>query len=333
VTAPAPERLTLTPLAEVGMRSILWLERPIWQRSAFQLLAGAKGSGKGTYLAGLAARVSKTANVVFVSSEDSAEIDLKPRLVAAGYVEKRCFLIQQHILLPDDVGELRRLALEVGGVGLLVIDPVANHLGDTKPSDDIKVRHAIAPLNGLADELDCLVIGVRHPGKDRSRGAVLSILGTVAWTDTPRAVVFIVGDDVDPALRHIQVVLGNRSLNGSGQTFRIEAVEVEGLAEPITIARALGQSQKDVEDLLKRTPRESGSDAAREMILDILEGEGEQNSDTLDARIAKETGLAAGTVRNLRVELGKEGLTRAVPVKDESGMVGSWSVARTGAPR
>jgi hypothetical protein len=332
--SPERVRLSLTPFSEIGMRSIQYLERPIWQRSAFQLLAGAKGSGKGTYLAGLAARVSQAgANVVFVSSEDSAEIDLKPRLVAAGADMDRCFLIQQHVQLPDDVGELRRLAGEVDGVGLLAVDPVANHIGDTKPNDDVQVRDAIGPLNGLADELDCLLIGVRHPGKDRSRGAVASILGSTAWVDVPRAVVMIAKDDADPSLRHIQVVAGNRSLNGRGQVFRIEAVAVEGLEEPITVARALGESSKDVEDLLSSGPPASKSQNARELILDILEGEGEQDSDTLDARVARETGLAARTVRNLRVELGNEGLTRAVPVKDASGLVGSWSIARTAARR
>ena len=181
-------------------------------------------------------RISRTADVLFVSTEDSAEIDLKPRLVAAGADTKRCFLIEQHVKLPDDVDEPRRLARDLGKIGLFVIDPVANHIGATRPSDDVEVRHAIAPLNRLADELGCLLIGVRHPGKDRSRGAVASILGSTAWVDTPRAVVMIAVDDEDPLLRHIQVVAGNRSLNGSAQAFRIEAATVEGLTEPITRA-------------------------------------------------------------------------------------------------
>ena len=66
------------PASQITMRSIEWLEKPLWQRSAFQLLAGAKGAGKGTYLAGLAARISHDGqNVLFVSTEDSAEIDLE----------------------------------------------------------------------------------------------------------------------------------------------------------------------------------------------------------------------------------------------------------------
>jgi hypothetical protein len=58
--------LIATPFTAIGMRSIEWHEKPLWQRSAFQLLAGPKGAGKGTYLAGLAARVSLAGgNVLF----------------------------------------------------------------------------------------------------------------------------------------------------------------------------------------------------------------------------------------------------------------------------
>src|SRR5262245_46545735 len=85
--------LQAVPAAAITMRSIEWLEKPIWQRSAFQLLSGVKGSGKGTYLAGLAARVSQSGKgVLFIASEDSAEIDLVPRLHAAGADIGRCFV-------------------------------------------------------------------------------------------------------------------------------------------------------------------------------------------------------------------------------------------------
>ena len=330
----ARTRLTATPLEDVAMRSIEWLERPLWQGCAFQLLAGAKGTGKGTYLAGLAARISRSgANVLFVSSEDSVEIDLKPRLVAAGADIARCYVLKRHVRLPDDIEELRELALELGGVGLLVIDPVANHIGTRNSNSDAEVRDAIAPLNGLADELGCLIIGVRHPGKSRDGGALASILGSVAWVDTPRAVVMIAVDDEDPLVRHIQVVVGNRSLNGSGQAFRLDAVPVQGLTEPITVAVPLGESTKSVDDLIASPASDSKTGADRSLILDVLESEGEQESDELDARIASETGLAVKTVRNARGALAKAGLIRNVPVRDESGAVQRWCVRRTEARR
>ena len=126
------------------------------------------------------------------------------------------------------------------------------------------------------------------------------------------------------------------ALNGSAQAFRIEAVPVDGLDEPITRAALLGHSAKSVDDLLANpTDREkpSRSNQAREHVLDILEQEGQQESDALDARVAAETGLAAKTVRNTRSDLSREGLIRANPDKDEYGAVKRWLVSRTGAPR
>jgi hypothetical protein len=226
------------------------------------------------------------------------------------------------------------LALKVGGVGLYVIDPVANHIGDSNSNSDGEVRHAIAPLNRLADELGCLLIGVRHPGKDRTRGALASILGSTAWVDTPRAVVFVAVDDEDELVRHIQVVAGNRSLNGSAQAFRIEAVTVEGLAEPITRAVELGESSKSVDDLIANAaPGESKSGRARELILDILDAEGWQESDTLDARVARETGLAVKTIKNTRTSLKDAGLIKVFPERDETKAIKRWIVGRTEAPR
>jgi hypothetical protein len=331
-------RLMATSLVDVEMRSIEFYDRPIWQQSAFTLLAGTKGAGKGTYLAGLGARVSRDGqNVLFVSSEDSVAIDLKPRLVAANALIGRCFVIQQHVRLPDDLAELYALALDLGGVGLVVIDPIANHIGDHNSNSDAEVRDAIAPLNHLADKLGCMLIGVRHPGKDRSRGALASILGSTAWVDTPRAVVMIAVDDEDDGVRHIQVVAGNRSRNGKAQAFRIDAVDVPGLAEPITLAVPLGESTKSVDDLIAagRTSStgESKTGEARELIIDILEREGDQESDTLDARVAKEVGLKVGTVRNARIALRNEGLVKSYPERDEFGAVERWKVGRTAAPR
>ena len=318
-----------TPIGSVPMKSIEWLEKPIWQGSAFQLLAGAKGSGKGTYLCSLAARVSRAGgNVLFISTEDSIAIDLHPRLVAAGADLDRCRAIQQRVKLPEHIDGLRDHALELGGVALFVIDPLANNIGYSNSNSDAEVRTAIAPLNKLADELNCLLIGVRHPGKDRSRGALASVLGSTAWVDTPRAVVMIVADDENPAVRVIQVVAGNRSLNGSAEAFRIDAVDVPGLTEPITLAVPLGESEKSVERLLATPLREaSKTEKARELMLEILETEGEQESDALDARVVSETGLALQTVRNMRVKLGKDGLVKVTPHKDELGQIVRWTVS------
>jgi hypothetical protein len=282
----------------IEMRSIEWLDKPLLQGSAFHLIAGPKGVGKGTWTARMIAAMTQgiygtRKDVLIVSSEDSASIDLKPRLVAAGADHTGWRLIIENILLPRDLYRLEDLATEttnVGMVGMIVIDPVGNHLGGADTDKESAVRFAIGGLNKLADDEDDMVF-------------------------------------------HVQVVAGNRSGRSAAESYRIELRDV-GLKEPVTYAVALGESLKNVDELLALPRRASKSVAARDLILDILEAEGEQESDVFDARVAQETGLTAKTVRNQRAELKNAGLVKSIPVTEEGVEgVARWKVARTAAPR
>jgi hypothetical protein len=296
IPAAEPEhngRLQLKPVSAITKRSIEWLERPLWQRCCFQLLAGPKGAGKGTYLAGLASRVSNAGGtVVFVVSEDSVAIDIRPRLEAAGADIERCHVIEEHVRLPEDIAELAHFV----GIDLLVVDPLSNHIGARETNSEGAVRDAIARLNGLADQLGCLIIGVRHLSKDRSRGALASVLGSTAWVDTPRAVVVIARDDEDPDKRHIQTVAGNRSGASDAFAFRIERREVEGLSEPVTVAVELEEAGKSVDAML--TGQHVGtvsSEKIQEAILLALET-GPKSREYLDAVLTDELGVSHDTV-------------------------------------
>ena len=339
-TSTAGDRPTLTTVraSEVTMRSIEWLDKPLVQASSFTLLVGSKGCGKGTWLAKFAAKMTrgvygKPQSVLFISSEDSASVDLVPRLKAAGADLDRVVIVTEHVQFPRDLGRLADLAGQVGELGGMVIDPIGNHLGAADTDKESAVRFAIGGLNKLADDLGAVLFGVRHLGKSRQNGALSAVLGSTAWVDLPRQVNVFARDNEDDQVVHIQVAAGNRSAHGATEAFRIEVRDVEGLKEPVTYCAELGASSKDVDDLLATPRKSSKSQAAREIILTILENEGSQESDALDARVASEAGLSASTVRNLRVALKNEGLTRNVPVKDEYGTVQRWKVERTNAVR
>lgn len=332
--------ITWERLSNVDMRSIVFLDRPLLQADAFHLVAGRKGQGKGTILSEIASRVTRgelgpKRNVVWIGSEDSAGIDIKPRIVAAGGEAERVLVVKDgFIQLPRDVAVIAQTIVEFGDVGMLVIDPVGNHIEGTD-SDTEKVRFAINPLNKIADEHRCMVFGVRHLSeKDCSKGVLAAILGSSAWVQTPRAVLAVVKDDEDGGLSHFQCVAGNRLPPGSsGRMFRIEGVMLDGLEEEVTRAVWTGESGKDVETIwASSTPGEkapSRSGEASELILDVLDAEGDQESDALDARIAAEFGISAKTVRNLRGKLTNDGLIKAT----KHGLTGIWTVHRTQAPR
>ncbi|MBA3843318.1 MAG: AAA family ATPase [Actinobacteria bacterium] len=323
------------------VRGVEWIDKPFLQRAAFHLLAGRKGTCKGTYVAGLAARVTtgrlqpQPRRVLIVTSEDSIELDFLPRFTAAGGDTRFVTVINDAFKLPEQVEWLEETATLIGNVGLIVIDPLGNHLGGVDTDKEGIVRTAIGPLNALADRLDATILGVRHLGKDASRGALASVLGSTAWVDVPRCVILMARDDEDEMVFHYQVVAGNRGPRSAGRSFRLHLVDVPPAVE-ITLAIEEGASSKDVEDLLG--PRTSAAEPsksarARELILDILDTEGEQESDALDARLAAETGLAARTVKNVRQKLREEGLVAARPEKDGDGTVTRWLIGRTLAPR
>jgi AAA domain len=184
-------------------------------------------------------------------------------------------IINDKFRLPDDCEWLEQTARELGDVGLVVIDPIGNHLGgDSNTDQENPVRYATKPLNGISDRLDCMVVGVRHLGKDASRGALASVLGSTAWVDVPRCVILMARDDEDEMLFHYQVVAGNRGPRSSGRTVGLELVDVPP-AEEITKVVEQGASTKDVEDLLgyrngNEQTSSSRTSRARELILDIL---------------------------------------------------------------
>lgn len=338
-------RLALRGLDTYEIRRVEWLDRPFLQRGAFHLLGGRKGVCKGTWQCGVAARVTsgelygEPKRVLVITSEDSIELDFKPRLIAAGGDPGMVEIVSGPFRLPDDIAWLREQAVKLGDVGLIVIDPLGNHTGGKDTDREGDTRAAIQDLNSLADELDCMVFGVRHLSKDTSRGALASVLGSTAWVDVPRCVILMAADDEDDMLFHAQVVAGNRGpRGGAGRAYRLELHDVPPATE-ITRLVPEGESTKDVERLLAgkgldTAMPESRSAHARELILDTLDADGPQESDGLDARVAAETGLSAKTVRNVRSELSREGLVKAHPlIRNEDGTVAKWGVARTFAPR
>ena len=310
--------LAVRRLDGIEMQSIEWLDPPLFQRAAFQLIAGKKGSGKGTYLAGLMARVSRgelygqPMNVLVIASEDSDEIDVKPRVRAAGGDETRIFSVHEPVRLPRDIPRIEETAREIGNVGLIVIDPIGNHLGGVNTDAEGAVREAIGPLNGLAHSLGCLIAGVRHLSKDTTRGALASVLGSTAWVDVPRAVLAVAADDEEELVFHIGVVAGNRSARGAGRSFRIELADV-GLKEPVTRAVEIGPSAKSVDLLLGEGAMDRTRAVKRASAADIILRElatGPRSLAYLKTAVAAETGTSGDTTWRAANALKGEGKVR-----------------------
>jgi hypothetical protein len=335
-------RIVVTSLADYDVKPVEWLERPFIQSSAFHLLTGRKGVCKGTWLCGLAARITRgryydgtPKNVIVVTSEDDIAIDYLPRFLAAGGDRERGKILNG-FALPRDLEWLAQFAHELGDVGLIVIDPMSNHIGTRDSNKETEVRDAISGLNRLSADLETTIFGVRHLGKDNSRGALSSVLGSTAWVDLPRCVLAMAADDEDKMLFHLQCIAGNRGPKDMALKFRLCLVDVPP-ATDVNLLDGEGESNKDVEDLLiaKREERvsESATSSAREMILDLLDERGRMESSALDSEVAQKTDVKVGTIRNIRTKLKDHGLIRVFPDKNEAGQNIRWNIERTLAPR
>jgi hypothetical protein len=331
-------------LSHHGLKEVEWVERPLLQ-VAFTLLAGRPGVGKGALVARWVARCTngllygEPRPAILLSSEDDPEVDLGPRIEAAGGNRELVALPPTSFQLPRDIDWLRGYvnaidALGRGKTGLIAVDPLGNHTGAANTDRDAEVRVALMPLAVLVNELQIPTVGVRHLStKETKGGALAKILGSTAWIGVPRAVLAAVTDSTDPALVHVHPIKGNRvPRSESGRRFRLEGLTLPGFTESVVRALEDGVSEVDLDSELAGTKTESASGHARELLVTTLRAAGGQmESDELDAAVADGTGLKAVTVRNLRVELKDKGWLRSVPEKDDTGAVVRWYVALTNA--
>ena len=145
----------LLPLNEVEPEPVRWLWPGRIPRGTTTVIYGDPGLGKSLLTIDLAAKVSagrpwpdsrhegnSAGNVILLSAEDDLGTTIRPRLDAAAANVERIQALQavQQIVgdgeprdrlfdLGTDIGILRTALHEVGGVRLVIIDPVSAYLG------------------------------------------------------------------------------------------------------------------------------------------------------------------------------------------------------------
>lgn len=313
----ADSYLGIRTLDKVSMRSVEFLWKPFLQRSAFHLLVGRKGAGKGSLLSWLAAQMTTgqleghdARTVLWISTEDSFEIDVKPRFIAQGGDPRMFLTANKRVRLPEDLDKIESVCRE-HGVGMLVVDPIVGVIGSANTNDEGPIVAAIGGLNALADRLDLMVVGVRHLGKRIEGGILEAVLGSAAWVNTPRVVLGIAQEE-DSKTVTLQVLAGNRSGARSSFDFRLEEAMVEGLEEPVSKIVPVGNTLTDVSEILSRAPRDKKFQATRAYLLELIEDGTPVTKEGVFPMVKEATGASVSTLDNVVTELRKEGLIRFV---------------------
>ena len=318
--------VVLTCGTELTPEPVRWLWQNWLALGKFHLLAGAPGQGKTTIAMSLAATVTiggrwpdgtrcEAGNVLIWSGEDDPADTLLPRLLAAGAVRARCFFISgarvdgevQPFDPATDMGRLLEAVAQIGGIKMLVVDPVVSAVtGDSHKNTE--VRRALQPLVDLAAACQCALLGITHfskggQGSDPSQ----RVIGSVAFTAVARVVLVAakVKSEDGEDTRILARSKSNIGPDDGGFQYHLEQIEVDAFPGIEAARIAWGKSVDGNASQLLTDPNESNAagdeeecsarDSAEDFLKELLK-DGPSPTKYVEVE-AKAAGISWRTVR------------------------------------
>ena len=294
------------------------------------ILAGAPGQGKTTIALAMAATITiggrwpdgsrcAPGNVLIWSGEDDPADTLVPRLMAAGADRARCYFIEGarrggEVVPFDparDLGQLLEAIEKIGGISLLVIDPVVSAVtGDSHKNTE--VRRALQPLVDLAAKCDCAVLGITHFAKGgQGTDPAQRVVGSVAFTAVARVVMVaakVKGDEEGRDARILARSKSNVGPDDGGFQYHLEQSEpIPGIhASHIAWGKAVQGTARelltDPDEPQQEQSDASAKDAAIDFLVEILK-DGSAPSKYVETE-ARAAGVSWATVRRAADTIG-----------------------------
>jgi hypothetical protein len=326
-TGGRPYRLTRL---DGPLEPITWLWAGWIPDGNITLLAGDGGVGKSTFLAGLAARLSRgdginggvPGNTLILSAEDSGTQIIGPRLRAAEADLERVRELHlapagwnESLTFPRDATVLAE-AIRDFGAKLVILDPGNSHLDVENSHSDLDVRRALGPLAQVAMQERCAIVYLIHLNKASGATFRHRVNGTVGTINQARSVLGIAQHPEE----HDQVVLAHVKHNYSARqeslAFRIDVVKVTDGETTVTATalKKVGTIDLTADDLIAAPRKDRGTprlDLAKVLIKTTL-ADGAVPAAELN-KAAKEAGLSRDVLAGAKEELGVD--TRKVDGK------------------
>jgi len=326
-TASALSTVNLVCAADLKPEPIRWLWPGWLPRGKLTILAGDGGTGKTTLAVNIAATITTAGrwpdqthcadagNVIVWSSEDDPRDTLTPRFIAAGADLRKVHFIQgaqnsEGESVPFDpasnIGLLLRAIDDIGGVDLLIIDPVISTVsGDMHKAND--VRRSLQPIVDLAAAKGCAVLGISHYAKgSKGSSPTERVIGSQAFAALAR-MVLVTAKKEGSNERVLARAKSNISADTGGFGYMIEPLIVADGIET-TVCRwgdeVIGTARKILDDVETSELEQERStlDDAKNFLITELETGPRLVSEIQDD--AKAAGYSIATIRRARAALG-----------------------------
>ena len=249
-------KVNLVSAASIKPVAIRWLWPGWLAQGKLHILAGAGGTGKTTLLLALIATITtggrwpdgsrclEPGNALIWSSEDDPADTLVPRLTAAGADLSRVHIIQGRTNAQgdadpfdpaNDIALLRAAAKEIGGVSLLMLDPIVSAVkGDMHKAND--VRRALQGVVDFAEQNLCAVVGISHFAKGGAGSSPADrVIGSQAFSALARTVL-VAAKQEDSDQRVLARAKSNIGSDEGGVSYTIEPFAI---GEDIETTRVL----------------------------------------------------------------------------------------------
>ena len=245
--SPSVWKVNAVSAASIKPVAIRWLWPGWLAKGKLHILAGAGGTGKTTLLLSLIAtittggrwpdgsRCSEPGNALIWSSEDDPGDTLVPRLIAAGADLNRVRIIDGRINAQgetdqfdpaNDIALLRATANEIGGVSLLMLDPIVSAVkGDMHRAND--VRRALQGVVDFAEQNLCAVVGISHFAKGGAGSSPADrVIGSQAFSALARTVL-VAAKQESSDMRVLARAKSNIGTDEGGVSYTIEPCDIE----------------------------------------------------------------------------------------------------------
>jgi hypothetical protein len=313
--------------SEIEAKPVTWIWEGYLPSGKLTLLAGAGGTGKSTIAFNLAAtitnagmwpdgtRCNRTGNVLIWSSEDDPADTIKPRLMAVGANERRYGVIsgvsdEQGVSCPFDAARdmegLREAVTRIGGISLLIIDPIVTAvIGDMHKAND--VRRSLQAIVDFAAEMNCAVLGITHFAKGTAgKNSAERVIGSQAFAALAR-MVLVAAKEEESDRRVFTRAKSNNSIDTGGFNYSIEEITLnQGIVTTRVVwAEALeGSSRSILAGVEGDSDGEGSSQLARakRFLIDTL-SKGATPAKELLEHAREGYGISSDTVRRAQKEL------------------------------